>query len=108
MLADLSSEDLNRTVTFFDTMPLATFLAKVVIWHAVHHAGEVCALKGTLVLQGPPVLALEAQGFVRGRRLSLLFQRDERYLKSLKPLARDDRITVPARARAVQSRGYAL
>lgn len=53
-LAGLSEDDLDRTVTFVDEMPLGSFVAQVIAWHAVHHGGEVCALKGVLGGKGLP------------------------------------------------------
>jgi len=54
MLGDLSATDLDRTVKFVDDMPLGQFLSNVVVWHAVHHGGEICALKGVQGGKGLP------------------------------------------------------
>lgn len=53
-MADLTESDLDRTVTFVDEMPLGSFLGTIIAWHAVHHAGEICALKGVLGGKGLP------------------------------------------------------
>lgn len=53
-IAKLSESDLERTVTFIDEMPIGSFLATIIAWHAVHHGGEVCALKGVLGGKGLP------------------------------------------------------
>ncbi|HUY99999.1 MAG TPA: DinB family protein [Thermomicrobiaceae bacterium] len=53
-LGTLSQADLDRTVVFVNEMPLGSFLATVVAWHAVHHGGEICALKGALGGKGLP------------------------------------------------------
>ncbi len=54
MLADLTASDLDRIVKFVDDMPLGAFLSSVVVWHAVHHGGEICALKGVQGGKGLP------------------------------------------------------
>ncbi len=54
MLGNLSASDLDRTVKFIDDMPLGAFLSNVVAWHAVHHGGEICALKGVQGGKGLP------------------------------------------------------
>ena len=53
-IANLSEADLDRTVAFVDEMPLGSFLGTIVAWHAVHHGGEICALKGVLGGKGLP------------------------------------------------------
>ena len=53
-LETLAERDLDRTVSFVSEMPLGSFLATVIAWHAVHHGGEVCALKGVLGGKGLP------------------------------------------------------
>lgn len=53
-LAALTESDLDRTVTFVDKMPLGSFLGTIIVWHAIHHAGEICALKGVLGGRGLP------------------------------------------------------
>lgn len=53
-LAGLSESDLDRPVKFVDEMPLGAFLSNVIAWHAVHHGGEICALKGVQGGKGLP------------------------------------------------------
>lgn len=53
-MAGLTESDLDRMVKFVDEMPLGSFLGTVIAWHAVHHGGEVCALKGVLGGKGLP------------------------------------------------------
>jgi CRISPR/Cas system CMR subunit Cmr6 (Cas7 group RAMP superfamily) len=53
-LATLSDAELDGTVTFVDEMPIGGFLGNVIAWHAVHHGGEICALKGVLGGKGLP------------------------------------------------------
>jgi uncharacterized damage-inducible protein DinB len=53
-LSDLTESDLDRTVKFVDEMPLGSFVAMVIAWHAVHHGGEICALKGVQGGKGLP------------------------------------------------------
>jgi len=55
-LATLSESDLDRPVTFgsMGDFPLGIFLGTFVVWQAVQHGGEICALKGCLGGQGLP------------------------------------------------------
>ncbi len=55
-LAALSDSDLDRPVTFgsMGEFPLGIFLGTFVVWQAVQHGGEICALKGCLGGQGLP------------------------------------------------------
>jgi len=53
-LGTLSEADLDATVTFIDEMSIGAYLANVLVWHAVHHGGEICALKGVLGRKGLP------------------------------------------------------
>jgi hypothetical protein len=53
-LATLSEADLNGTVTFIDEMSIGAFLSTIIAWHAVHHGGEICALKGVMGGKGLP------------------------------------------------------
>jgi uncharacterized damage-inducible protein DinB len=55
-LAGLTASDLDRIVTFgpMGDMPVGSFIGEVLVWHAIHHTGEVCALKGCLGHQGLP------------------------------------------------------
>jgi hypothetical protein len=53
-IAGLTETDLDRTVMFVDEMALGAFLQNIVCWHAMHHGGEVCALKGVLGGKGLP------------------------------------------------------
>ncbi len=53
-LSGLDEADLDRIVNFIDDRPLGQFLTNVVVWHAVHHGGELCALKGVMGSKGLP------------------------------------------------------
>ncbi len=53
-IGDLTESDLDRIVTFVDEMPIGLFLGTIIAWHAVHHGGEICALKGVLGGKGLP------------------------------------------------------
>jgi hypothetical protein len=53
-LATLTEADLDGTVTFIDEMPIGAFLSTIIGWHAAHHGGEICALKGVLGGKGLP------------------------------------------------------
>jgi len=55
-LASLSDGDLDKMIetSFTGPMPLGSFLGSIIVWHAVGHGGEVCALKGCLGGQGLP------------------------------------------------------
>ena len=53
-LATLTEADLDATTTFIDEMSIGAFLSTVVAWHAVHHGGEICALKGAMGGKGLP------------------------------------------------------
>lgn len=56
-LATLSEDDLGRSIHvpwLGADMSLGQFLGSVVVWHAVHHGGEMCALKGVLGGKGLP------------------------------------------------------
>lgn len=55
-LSGLSTDDLNRTITFgpMGDMPLGVYLGNVVAWHIIQHGGEVCALKGIQGGKGLP------------------------------------------------------
>ncbi len=53
-LSDLGVADLDRSVAFVDEVPLGSFLGTVIVWHAVHHGGEICALVGVLGGKGLP------------------------------------------------------
>ncbi len=53
-LADLTEADLDQTVTFVDETTMGALLGNIIVWHAIHHGGEVCALKGVLGGKGLP------------------------------------------------------
>jgi uncharacterized damage-inducible protein DinB len=55
-IGSLSEVDLDRTVTGgpLGEAPLGVFLADFVACHVALHAGEICALKGTLSMKGFP------------------------------------------------------
>lgn len=55
-MASLSEADLNPPVTFgsLGEMPRGIFLATILNWHALHHCGELAALKGALGHKGLP------------------------------------------------------
>ncbi len=54
-LATLSEADLERPIHVAwlgADMPLGQFLGTVIVWHAIHHGGEICALIGVQGGQG--------------------------------------------------------
>ncbi|HEX3724288.1 MAG TPA: DinB family protein [Nitrolancea sp.] len=53
-LGTLSEADLDGTINFVDEMSIGSYLGNIVVWHAVHHSGEICALKGVLGGRGLP------------------------------------------------------
>lgn len=55
-LGGLSDTDLDGTTTFgpVGEMRIGAFLGNVVVWHAIQHSGEICALKGLLGKRGLP------------------------------------------------------
>lgn len=53
-LATLTEADLDGTVTFIDEISTGDFLSTIIAWHAVHHGGEICALKGVMGGKGLP------------------------------------------------------
>lgn len=53
-IAGLTEIDLDRMVNFVDDRSLGNFLGTVIDWHAIHHGGEICALKGALGGKGLP------------------------------------------------------
>jgi hypothetical protein len=54
-LGSLSEGDLvTMTNSPLGEMPLGAFLGNIIVWHAISHGGEVCALKGCMGGKGLP------------------------------------------------------